>query len=163
MGKVVRTLKFDGRKSAIEELKNIYSVNRENEIIKVEEGVTTYKGVELDSILVNIIEEINNSDTVIKIEKLVSLKAFLLSKEQNMDINLLLYNIDKVMKMSDDGLNKDEHGIIFDNQLKAFLKEANIDAVDSEDNIILSDGKRKTSVAVHNNSINFNTIIELGI
>lgn len=158
MGKVIRKINIEEDMDVVKFLKTIYSVNTDDMTSELADGNPFYKNIELDSILVNVTKE-NNS---IIISKLVSLKAFLLSKEQNMNINDLLENIDKVMKMSESGLNKSKNSINFDNELKAFLKGANIEVVsENHEKITLSDGKRSANVNVSNGKIDFNSILEL--
>lgn len=157
MGKVIRQLGILENSSVVDYLKEIYSVNTDLMEKKVENKKTTYKNIELDSILVNAIEEEKN----IYITKLVSLKAFLLSKEQGMDINNLLLNIDKVMCMSS-GLALKDSGIVFDNALKSFFSKADMNIIDnSEKSIKVSDGKRKVILNIKENKIDFNSIEEV--
>lgn len=158
MGKVIKNIGINEGINVIEFLKQIYSVNTDFVEEKIENENKIYKNIELDSILVNVEEEKKN----IKISKLVSLKAFLLSKEQEMNINDLLYNINKVMRMSESRLNKIEDSLAYDDNLKEFLNKANIEVVeDNKESIILNDGKRTVKVDYNNKNINFNTIVEL--
>lgn len=157
MGKIIRKLELKDEK-VIDFLSSIYSVNTNDMEILSEDNITTYKNIELDSILVNVSQEQN----ILKINKLVSLKAFLLSKEQDMNINELLYNINKVMKMSTEELNKTEDFIVLNDSLKQFFKVANIEIIKlGNKDIILSDGKRKVKISKEYNNIYFNTIIEI--
>ena len=157
MGKVIRQLGILENSSVIDYLKGIYNVNTDLVEKKVEDKKTTYKNIELDSILVNAVEEEKN----IYITKLVSLKAFLLSKEQGMDINNLLLNIDKVMDMSS-GLVLKDNGIVLDNALKSFFSKADMNIVDDlEKSIKVSDGKRKVILSTKENKIDFNSIEEV--
>lgn len=158
MGKVIKNISINEGTNVIEFLKQIYSVNTDFVEEKIENENKIYKNIELDSILVNVEEEKTN----IKISKLVSLKAFLLSKEQEMNINDLLYNINKVMSMSESGLNKIEDSLAYDDKLKEFFNKANIEVVeDNDESVILNDGKRSVKVDYTGKSLNFNTILEL--
>lgn len=157
MGKVVRKINFEG-KSIVDFLKTMYSINTDSMVNELVDNKNYYKNIELDSILVNVTHEENN----ILINKLVSLKAFLLSKEQGMDINDLLKNIDKVMKMSENGLKKAEEALLFDSELKLFLSNASIEVIDSNrEKVTLSDGKRVVNVNLHNEKLDFNSIVEV--
>lgn len=158
MGKVIKNVAINEGTNAIEFLKQIYSVNTDFVEEKIENENKIYKNIELDSILVNVEEEKQN----IKISKLVSLKAFLLSKEQEMNINDLLSNINKVMSMSESGLNKIDDSLSYDDNLKEFLHKANIEVVeDNGESVVLNDGKRSVKVDYKGKSLNFNTILEL--
>lgn len=158
MGKVVKYINVDGEASCIDKLKKLYKVDDNLLNIKVENGNKVYKDVELNSILVNVEE----GKDIIKVSKLVSLKAFLLSKEQGMDINDLLYNIDKVMSMSKKGLNKLNNSLVYNDELEGFLNKANISLIEINSGyIILNDGKRSVKVVCENKMADFNTILEL--
>lgn len=157
MGKVIRKINLEEDINIVDFLKKIYSVNTDCMESELIDGNTLYKNIELDSILVNVTKEENE----IIISKLVSLKAFLLSKEQGMNINDLLANIDKVMKMSN-GLNKGDSYIDLDSELKKFLATANMEVVSkNEDKVTLSDGKRFAIVNVKDGKIDFNSISEV--
>lgn len=158
MGKVIRSINISEGTNCIEFLKKMYSVNTDFlEEKNIEYGNKIYKNIELDSILVNIEENKTN----IKISKLVSLKAFLLSKDQGMNINELIYNIDKVMRMSDKGLTKSKEFLVYDDGLEEFLHKANIEVVEvNSEHIVLNDRKRVAKVKYKSKNINFNTISE---
>lgn len=157
MGKVIRNINISEGTNCIDFLKQMHNVNTDFLEEKIEEGNKIYKNIELDSILVNVEENKNN----IKISKLVSLKAFLLSKDQGMNINELIYNIDKVMGMSEKGLTKAEEFLIYDKKLEEFLHKANIEVVEiNSEYIVLNDRKRKAQIKCKNKKINFNTILE---
>ena len=157
MGKVIRQLGILENSSVVDYLKEIYSVNTDLMEKIIEDKKVIYKNIELDSILVNVVEE----EKHISLTKLVSLKAFLLSKEQKMDINNLLLNIDKVMNMSS-GLALEDNSILLDNNLKSFFSKADMNIIDTcEKSIKLSDGKRKVTLSIRENKIDFNSIEEI--
>lgn len=158
MGRVERIIPIIEGLNIIETLGKGYSVNLEYLEEQTVNGNIVYKNIELDSILLNA-EEVDNE---IKLTKLVSLKAFLLSKEQGMDINNLIFNINRIMRLSNNDLALEEDSILYNEDLKVFFNTANI-KVDkiSEKELILNDGKRTASVKLNRNKVDFNTIKEI--
>ncbi|MEG0371053.1 MAG: hypothetical protein RR645_02035 [Clostridium sp.] len=155
MGKVTRIIKIKNKISGVEYLKTIYnSVSQGDERLELN-GTVVHKGLEIDSILVNVIEDYNE----IKMEKLVSLKAFLLSKEEGMDVNNLIINIDKVMKITDNGLLQVRNGIKLNYELKIFLERASI-RLDLKGGI-LNDTKREVRIKIEEDILDFNSIREI--
>lgn len=154
MGRVTRQLKFDNK----EDMK-IFLEDEFDYLIDLTKDVFEYENQQLDDILVNLKIECENEEVYLTISKLVSLKAFLLSKEQNMNIIDLVYKIDKVMNMSNHGLKKSRTGICYDNNLKEFLHKANIKVEELEKDIIkLTDAKRSVCLKHKNQCLDFNTI-----
>ncbi len=154
MAKVIRQIEFDSKvdmkKFLHDEFDYVFDLNKEE---------FSYKNQELNDILVNLELEYKNDKVCLTISKLVTLKAFLLSKEQQMDIVDLIFKIDKIMNMSSDGLEKRQSGILDDNNLKTFLSKADIKAEAlKEDSVELSDNKRVVSVECRDGSYDFNTI-----
>ncbi|MEF9951608.1 MAG: hypothetical protein RR840_03290 [Clostridium sp.] len=156
MGKVINKLKINlsSEENVLELLSNSYSINTNDMVIVKEKECTIYKNLELNTILANLVVEENS----IYLEKLVSLKAFLLSKEQGMDINKLIFNINSVMNMSC-GIDLCNEGIIINNNLEDFLLSANIGF--NMDNLTLKDSKREASIKMKDRVIDFNTIEEI--
>lgn len=169
MGKVIRNIKFKSLKDAQSFLKKEFNfeLSSKERCDKVEDKRIVYKNKELDSILVNLEIEEGKEDTLLSINKLVSLKAFLLSKEQGMDINSLISNINRVMKMSSQSISTAEGRIIVDDNIKVFLSKAKIETLGNDNGkIILDDGKRKVSIGYLEDktgrvSYNFNEIMEI--
>lgn len=153
MGKVISKLKEVNRNNFIDILSSEFKVNDEFLEVINEGNKVIYKNIELDSVLVNAIWEEGAY-----LEKLVSLKAFLLSKEQGMDINMLLFNINRVMKISKE-LNVFKGSIKLDNNLRSFLEGAKIN-IDIE-NGILNDSKRSVNVNIIDDRVDFNSIKEI--
>ncbi|MEF9933954.1 MAG: hypothetical protein RR539_01490 [Clostridium sp.] len=153
MGKVKRNLRNLNSVNLIEEIGKQFSVNTEYLQIVKEEDRITYKNIELNTILVNLISEGES----VYLEKLVSLKAFLLSKEQGMDINTLINNINSVMSISCK-LNSSEEGIVINSELEGFLGAAAIE-FDAKKGL-LTDSKRQARVNINNGVIDFNSIEE---
>ncbi|AFS78786.1 hypothetical protein Curi_c17790 [Gottschalkia acidurici 9a] len=155
MGKVYREVVFDNKLSIEKFLADEFNV-----LLKLDSGQSlSYSNQELKSVLVNLDITEEEGKATLTISKLVSLKAFLLSKEEGMDVVKLIATIDDVMKLSSNGVKSDSMGIPNDENLKEFLSKANI-RVESivEDKVFLSDGKRKVSVKCKNNFYDFNQI-----
>lgn len=153
MGMVTREIEFRNR----DEL---------SEYLKIEYNIELYPDVEelgelgLGDILVKAeIVEIAG-ETVLRLKKLVSLKAFLLSAEAGMDINKLVFDIDNLMDMSQDGLNWSGMTIADDGSLEEFFKVAGIEKV-SDRGEILKDAKRSVKVKKIMGNYDFNSIEEI--
>ena len=154
MGKVTRTLEFRGEEKMKEFLKEEF-----DHLIILSQEDQEFKNQELNDILVNLNVQHKNNGVCLTISKLVTLKAFLLSKQQNMDIADLVFKIDRTMNMSKRGLTKTNKGILDDDSLKEFLFQANITIEQIEESSIkLSDNKRSVSVEYRNKSYDFNSI-----
>ncbi len=111
----------------------------------------------IEDIMVNLKIASSDNFVTLKIDKLVSLKAFLLSKEQGMDINILVQKIDRIMNMSTNGLSRDKNGIIIDSEFKRFLEIAGMKIKGNT----IEDNKRKVEVEITEDRLDFNTIIEI--
>ena len=156
MGKVIRELEFD----SIEDMKKFLNQEFDYSIIlNQKQKNDEYKNQELRDILVNLKLEYKDDKVYLTISKLVTLKAFLLSKEQDMDIVDLVFKIDGIMNMSRGGLEKTKLGISNDDNLKEFLDESNIKSEQLErSSIKLCDNKRSVSIDSIDGSYDFNTI-----
>lgn len=120
-------------------------------------GQAEYRGAEIEDILVDLNIEEKEEYLEVGISKLVSLKAFLLSKESGMDINELVTKIDRIMEMSEGGFDTNEEGVLYDSNLEKFFEVANMK---SEGNTI-DDGKRRATVEMKDGRVDFNTIEEI--
>ncbi len=150
MGRVYTDRMFEKDERIVDYLKENYGIEYTSDRDVYEEAV-------VDDIMVTLkIENLDNFLSL-KISKLVSLKAFLLSKEQGMDINDLVYNIDRIMDMSEEGLITRRNGILYDKNLKRFFEVANM-KVSGE---IVDDGKRKARIKLEDDVFDFNTIEEI--
>lgn len=154
MGEVIRQLEFNNKNEMKQFLEDEFSFS-----LSLKEGESIYHNQELKSILVNLSLEYKEDKLKLNIIKLVTLKAFLLSKDQDMDIVDLIFNIDKTMKMSLNGVKKSEAGILDDQNLKEFLNLAKIKVDEiTKEKVLLSDNKRQVSVEYKDCSYDFNTI-----
>lgn len=152
MGMVKRELYFRDRGELMDYLKMQYD-------FEISEGDSELKGIELNTILVDAEIEDMKNEVVLRLKKLVSLKAFLLSRETGMDINKLVFNIDDLMKMSEDGLNWNGNWIADDESLAEFFRAAGISKGDVDG--ALKDGKRSVNVKKLRGNYDFNSIVEI--
>ena len=158
MAKVVRRIEFNEEKDLLNFLEKEYNISLD----LGKEDNCEFKNQELDSVLVNLSVSKEKDKSVLTISKLVSLKAFLLGKEEGMDVLNLIKTIDKVMNMSSNGVKTNDVGIVHDENIKEFLNKASIQIESNTDGkVILADNKRKASVEYLENTFDFNTIEEL--
>lgn len=156
MGMVSRVIEFRSKEELLDYLKLEYGFEPDLESKKV--GAIELGEIELGDILVKAEIECFEKEAVLRLKKLVSLKAFLLSKEAGMDINKLLYDIDSLMNMSEDGLNWSGTLISDDKSLEEFLDAAGIDKTGDNE---LKDSKRTVKVKKIMGSYDFNSIEEI--
>ena len=155
MGKVYRKIVFDSKLSIEKFLQDEFNVSIELD----SDQSLNYPSQELKTVLVNLDITEKEDKFILTISKLVSLKAFLLSKEEGMDVVKLIATIDDVMKLSLNGVKSDSMGIPNDESLKEFLNKANIRVENIiEDKVFISDHKRKVSVKCKDNFYDFNQI-----
>lgn len=151
MGRVFTERSFEKDERFLDYVKDNFGIDYDG-------SQTEYKDVEIDDIMVNIkIEDLDNFISL-KMDKLVSLKAFLLSKEQGMDINLLVQKIDRIMNMSDNGLTRDKEGIVINSELERFFEIAGMKFYNNN----IEDNKRVVEVVINEDKIDFNTVKETG-
>lgn len=150
MGKITTERVFEKDDRIVEYFK-------ENFNIKYEKDKNYYENVYIKDLLVNL--NINNIDNyiIVKISKLVSLKAFLLSIEENIDVNKLIQKIDTLFNITQEGIETKNNGIVYDHNLERFLEIVNMKL---EDNII-NDEKRKARIEIIDRIIDFNTLKEI--
>lgn len=151
MGLVSRVIEFRSKEDMLDYFKVEYGFEPDLESKEFGE-------IELGDILVKAEIECFETEAVFRMKKLVSLKAFLLSKEAGMDVNKLLYDIDSLMNMSEDGLNWSGTLISDDKSLEEFLDAAGIDKVGDNK---LKDSKRVVKVKKIMGSYDFNSIEEI--
>lgn len=151
MGRVFTERSFEKDERFLDYVKDNFGIDYDG-------SQTEYKDVEIEDIMVNIkIEDLDNFISL-KMDKLVSLKAFLLSKEQGMDINLLVQKIDRIMNMSDNGLTRDKDGIVINSELERFFEIAGMKFYNNN----IEDSKRVVEVVINEDKIDFNTVKETG-
>jgi hypothetical protein len=152
MGRVTRSLEFNDRSELEEYL-------RVEHKIQLHPNEKVFKEVELGTIIVDMEIEEHKSNAVLNLSKPVSLKAFLLAREANMNVNMLISDIDTLMQLSKDGVKYSESGILDDDSLSEFFERAGIKkTVDRE---ILKDNYRTAKVEYTDGHYDFNKIEEL--
>lgn len=165
MARCEATIKFQDKKSLAGYMDKTYGFQfefNESDILK------EYKNVELDDILVSLTAKTTaEGETHLVISKLVSLKAFLLSKDSGTDINSLVKKIDKILNLSMGTLESGNDGIAYDECLSNFFHNSKMHLdLDSKGSlVILDDGKRKARMRISQNNskvhIDFNSIEEI--
>lgn len=152
MGVINRTIEFENREEIEDYLRTEYK-------LEFPQGESVLREVELNTILVDLEIEERKNRTFLKFRKPVSLKAFLLAREADMDVNLLIYNIDRLLNLSEEGVVYNKDGISDDEALSQFLSKAEIQVL-SEKNT-LKDKYRKANVDSTERYYDFNTIREI--
>ncbi|KNF08967.1 hypothetical protein CLPU_4c00130 [Gottschalkia purinilytica] len=147
MAKVIRELEFGKKSEALDFLKKEFSLSLSEDDAIINNNNFSYPKKELNTVLVDLAITEKENKAVLTISKLVSLKAFLLAKEEGMNVVELIGKIDRTMKLSSNGVKITKLGIVHNKDFEDFLHSTKIILEESSnDSITLYDGKRQAIV-----------------